>query len=330
MDTIIEERNKNLNKQIDKKNLQDYLLNKNLSLRKKKLSNMIMNKRLQFVPSKTYEININELEAPENIKKDYITYLKSFNIKSLFNPLYSENLNDLKLSIFLLKNYIKLQNEEIEFENRILSRNDYDLIKRLCSLLNYKDKQIQYEILNIFILLKDFPKNIFNRLNDEYNITQINQFILNNDDKEFTSNCLYLLYYISYENDIEINFLLKNKIFDYLYKILNNEDFKENMINVILCICQNLCKNLLNDKSNENNLEKIIEIVHKITLYFQTHKFLIENDYYYYFYLLNKLTENTDKNVGVLLITEDFSKNYYNLFSKLSNDEIKILYIKVH
>ena len=145
-DEKIEMRNKLFKSNMKINNFSNQLINTQLTLRKQKLDEKIMSKRLKFIEENNnpLSIDINKLNVPEDLKQNYITFLKTnYEIKTYLHQLFGSDLNDKKLALFLLRNFIILQITELPFEKRKLSRNDRDLFKRLCDLLYDQDLQVK-------------------------------------------------------------------------------------------------------------------------------------------------------------------------------------------
>ena len=84
-----------------------------LNLRKNKIFNTLFDKRKETFVTKfnnPNEIDINQLQCDEEIKKDVEKYLKtSYDIKKWFKYIFSSNKNEIYVSLYLLKTYIELQ-----------------------------------------------------------------------------------------------------------------------------------------------------------------------------------------------------------------------------
>ena len=80
--------------EITKESLNESILNHKLSLRKVKLENKLMEKRtMSLSRESSHQINLNELNFPEEIAKDVNNYIRSkFDIKSIFSYLFSDDL----------------------------------------------------------------------------------------------------------------------------------------------------------------------------------------------------------------------------------------------
>ena len=100
--------------EITKESLNESILNHKLSLRKVKLENKLMEKRtMSLSRESSHQINLNELNFPEEIAKDVNNYIRSkFDIKSIFSYLFSDDLLQVKRSIYLLECtlYFRFQN----------------------------------------------------------------------------------------------------------------------------------------------------------------------------------------------------------------------------
>ena len=121
-----------------------------LELRKNKIFNKLFTKRKlnTFTDEKNkskFSINISMVSKNEEIITNPELYIKTqFDIKNWFSYLFSNNTDQIKEALFLIELFIRLQANEIPFESRVLSRNNYELINCLCHYLNHSDKQISY------------------------------------------------------------------------------------------------------------------------------------------------------------------------------------------
>ena len=335
-DDFIENRNNNYNKnKLNIQNLKEIALNRNLTLRKNKISEIINLKRFK-IPSttKTYAIDINKLNAPETIKNDYKTYLKSFDIKTLFQPLNNQenNINNLKLALFLLRNYLLLQIEEIPFKERKLSRNDYDLIKLIVNYLNYNDKEVQYEASWILILLCDFPKNIEKRLHNEENIEKINNFVFNNDII-LAENGIYLISNLCMEDNNEQKKLIDMNVLKYLENLLKNTNLIEKTVLNISRAAFYLTNNFVNEKNIFDYYESMSNIVCNFLNYFlkvSKEQFVKdEENLFYFFKIVTMLIQFEENKIIDYLCKNNFLYNFYLFFRKFQEKDTVSNYVDV-
>ena len=95
-----------------------------LNLRKNKIFNTLFDKRKETFVTKfnsPNEIDINQLQCDEEIKKDVEKYLKtSYDIKKWFKYIFSSNKNEIYVSLYLLKTYIELQILGLNEKQRML------------------------------------------------------------------------------------------------------------------------------------------------------------------------------------------------------------------
>jgi hypothetical protein len=333
-DEIFENRNHNLNKnKLNIGNLKQNLLDRNLTLRKKKIKDIINSKRFNYTAVQTYAIDINKLDAPDFIKNDYKKYLKSFDIKTLFQPLNNkENLNNLKLALFLLRNYLLMQNEEIPYEQRKLSRNDYDLIKLIIDCLTFNDKEVQYEASWILILLCDFPSNIEKRLHNEENIDKINNFIFNSDII-LAENGLYLIANLCLSDENEQKKLLELNVLPYLENLLKNPNLIEKTVLNIARAAIYIAKNYVNEQSILNYYKTIINIINNILHFFlkvsKAQFVKNEENLIYLFKLISLVIEFENKSVLECLFKTNFLYDFYLLYRKTQDKQTTYNYIEI-
>ena len=166
----------------DQESFKNYQENNKLSLRKKHIFNTLFSKRQSMYMETTllnnkYIIDVKSISIDEEIKTNPELYIKTkFDIKFWFKYLFSENLNQIKAALYMIELFIRMQIKEINIQKRVLSRNDTELINRLCDYLNHKDLQIVYYALISLINLTLFPKHIEARIKTERNINIILQF----------------------------------------------------------------------------------------------------------------------------------------------------------
>ena len=213
-----------------------------MQLRKKKIYDILILRRKEAfindnrnnINNSLLDIDINELNCDEEIKNDVKNYIKTkFDIKKWFKYLYSSNKNDNKLALFLIRKYIDLQIIEIkEINNRKLSRNDTELIQRLCDILLNDDIKIVYNSCACLTNLTHFPTNIENRIYNEKNLAQILKFfnVLSNNISLLGYKSLYLFYNICFNENVKI-YLIKNSFLESFYKFINNIINNQNNIN---------------------------------------------------------------------------------------------------
>ena len=213
-----------------------------MQLRKKKIYDILILRRKEAfindnrnnINNSLLDIDINELNCDEEIKNDVKNYIKTkFDIKKWFKYLYSSNKNDNKLALFLIRKYIDLQIIEIkEINNRKLSRNDTELIQRLCDILLNDDIKIVYNSCACLTNLTHFPANIENRIYNEKNLAQILKFfnVLSNNISLLGYKSLYLFYNICFNENVKI-YLIKNSFLESFYKFINNIINNQNNIN---------------------------------------------------------------------------------------------------
>ena len=172
------------------------------------------------------------------------------------NFFFSSDKNDILLSLFLINRFISFQVlEEKDINQRKLSRNNLELIQRLCDNLLNADLKISYNSCACLTNLVNFPKNIENHIYSERNLEKILKFfeVLSNNISLFGFEPLFLFFNICFKDDVKI-YLVKNSFLEsfcsFLNKILNhrniilNEQLEFNIINnsiYILSLIISIC-----------------------------------------------------------------------------------------
>lgn len=223
--------------EITKESLNESILNHKLSLRKIKLENKLMEKRtMSLSRESSHQINLNELNFPEEIAKDVNNYIRTkFDIKSIFSYLFSDDLLQMKRAIYLLRVYIVLQVSELEMEKRFLSRNDYDLVNKLCSFLVCPDLQLQYEASWCLTNLGLFPEKIEKRMKTSNNLKLISQFVFNSENDLFI-NATFLLGNIASKVE-EKEFFISQNVIEYILNKATNGDFNgRDLLPMLRCV----------------------------------------------------------------------------------------------
>ena len=189
-----------------------------LNLRKNKIFNTLFAKRKETFVTKfngPNEIDINQLQCDELIKKDVEKYLKTnYDIKKWFKYIFSSNKNEIYVSLVLLRTYIELQLIDLEEKKRMLSRNDTELIQKLVDNLLSDDVKISYYSCACLTNLTLFPINIEKRIYSQRNLEKILKFfdILEKNISLYTYKALLLFLNISTNDDTKL-FLIKNNFF---------------------------------------------------------------------------------------------------------------------
>ena len=324
-DEKIEKRNKNFKPNIQLNDFTNQPMNIQLTLRKQKLEENLMSKRIKFIKGNPNPlvVDINKLNVPEDLKKNYKTFLKkNYEIKNYLHQLFGSDLNDKKLALFLLRNFIILQITELPFEKRKLSRNDRDLFKRLCDLLYDQDPQVKYEVTWCLINISLFPKVVENKLYTEENLNKILDFILTCDD-QFIINSIFMLRNFS-TNDSNRHFFINNgglkKAIDILSKDINNLY----LIKHICSFFQNLTNILENEPYEIENLIEIILLLIKVINNFINNPLNNEKDYLLIIELLHELMKNQNKQIYSILINTNFCETIIKFFNIIHDNDIRI------
>ena len=326
-DEKIEMRNNTFKSLFNKNDFYKHTINSQLTLRKKKLQENLMSKRLilseKEINENSLAVDINKLNAPENLKKNYEIILKTtYEIKQYLPQLFGLNLNDKKLALFLLRNFIILQIKELPYEKRKLSNNDEDLFKGLCNLLFDKDFQVKYEVSWCLINIPLFPKVIENKLYSEENLNNILNFILNCDEQFF---CIVIYILRNYSNnDSNKIFFIHNGALKKAIDIISNDMNNEFLIKHSIKFFRNIIK-VLNKYPNEiDNLISLIPLLQKIIKNCINHPLKNENDYISLLESLEEFSKYNYKKINNLIMNDNFSKTIIDFFKQLNDNEIKL------
>ncbi len=220
-----------LNDEITSSSYQYKKFQDKLTLRKKKIFNILFSKKKDIFKNDNLnnindsrKIDINSLNCDKEIKKDVDNYIKTkFNIKNWFKFLFSSNINDNMLSLFLIEKYINLQVLEIKDPNkRKLSINDTEIIQKLCNNLLSDNIKIIYNSCSCLTNLTFFPKNIENRIYHEKNLEKILQFfdVLSKNITMLGYEPLKLFSNICHNEDVKI-YLIKHSFLDKFYNFFH-------------------------------------------------------------------------------------------------------------
>ena len=217
------------------------------------------------------------MNCDEEIKKNIENYIKTkFDIKNWFKYLFSKNKNDIQVALVLIRTFIELQLTQIEESKRALSRNNTELIQRLCDYLLYDDLKIVYYSCACLTNLTIFPKNIENRIYSERNLEKINKFfnIIAKNISLYGSESLTLFINITTNEDVVI-YLIKNSFLEQIYSFLNdiinnkinfiNNEFEQRVIYSCIIILSNLIKAVYIDENYINKFLCFIPICKLIT-----------------------------------------------------------------
>ena len=224
---IQEKMNDYFDESINSNNYRSEQTKERLNMRKNKIFNLLFSKRKEGIEgfvNGPNEIDINEINCNESIKKDVTTYLKTeYDIKKWFKYIFSSNKNEIYLALFLLRRYIELQVIELKDNKRMLSRNDTELIQKLCDNLLKDDLKISYNSCACLSNLTFFPEYIEKRIYSEKNLEKILKFfdIITKNISSYTYKSLFLFLNIATNEDVKI-YLIKHNFLDFLYNFMKN------------------------------------------------------------------------------------------------------------
>jgi hypothetical protein len=322
-----------------------------LQLRKNKIFNLLFTKRKELITNDNEntindcrKIDIKSLNCEEEIKNDPVKYIKTkFDIKTWFKYFFSSNKNDNLVSLFLIRKYIELQ-MEIKEDKRRLSRNDTELIQRLCDNLLNDDIKIIYNSCVSLTNLTLFPKHIEDRIYSEKNLEKILKFfnVLSNNIAMLKYDSLFLFVNICFNNNVKI-YLVKHSFLDNLYNFINNIINKNININEKLelntiRICINILSELITicqiDDNYINRFLPFIQICKIITTkYYANIDNLIFDETQAYnlitmwkYYTMER--KDREKIINEI-IKDNFTKILILIYYKIKQIEIKEEMIKI-
>ena len=323
-----------------------------LNLRKNKIFNTLFAKRKETFVTKfnsPNEIDINQLQCDEEIKKDVEKYLKtSYDIKKWFKYIFSSNKNEIYVSLYLLKTYIELQIIGLKEKQRMLSRNDTELIQKLVDNLLSDDLKISYNSCACLTNLTLFPINIEKRIYSQRNLEKILKFfdILEKNISSYTHLALLLFLNISTDDDTKL-FLIKNnffqRLFGFIKNILNNQIKFINDISELETIkyCVRIIQQLIMvcDLFDKNYFKLFVEFIPYLKII--TSKYFVnidnmafnENECSYIISLWGfyvKYNDNYDNNEIIKeIIKDNFTKVLISFYKKLKDIKIKTLFVNI-
>ena len=326
--------------------------NERLNLRKNKIFNTLFAKRKETFVTKfnsPNEIDINQLQCDEEIKKDVEKYLKtSYDIKKWFKYIFSSNKNEIYVSLYLLKTYIELQIIGLKEKQRMLSRNDTELIQKLVDNLLSDDLKISYNSCACLTNLTLFPINIEKRIYSQRNLEKILKFfdILEKNISSYTHLALLLFLNISTDDDTKL-FLIKNnffqRLFGFIKNILNNQIKFINDISELETIkyCIRIIQQLIMvcDLFDKNYFKLFVEFIPYLKII--TSKYFVnidnmafnENECSYIISLWGfyvKYNDNYDNNEIIKeIIKDNFTKVLISFYKKLKDIKIKTLFVNI-
>ena len=326
--------------------------NERLNLRKNKIFNTLFAKRKETFVTKfnsPNEIDINQLQCDEEIKKDVEKYLKtSYDIKKWFKYIFSSNKNEIYVSLYLLKTYIELQILGLKEKQRMLSRNDTELIQKLVDNLLSDDLKISYNSCACLTNLTLFPINIEKRIYSQRNLEKILKFfdILEKNISSYTHLALLLFLNISTDDDTKL-YLIKNnffqRLFGFIKNILNNQIKFINDISELETIkyCIRIIQQLIMvcDLFDKNYFKLFVEFIPYLKII--TSKYFVnidnmafnENECSYIISLWGfyvKYNDNYDNNEIIKeIIKDNFTKVLISFYKKLKDIKIKTLFVNI-
>ena len=337
---------------INSENYKEEQTKDRLNLRKNKIFNTLFAKRKETFVTKfnsPNEIDINQLQCDEEIKKDVEKYLKtSYDIKKWFKYIFSSNKNEIYVSLYLLKTYIELQILGLKEKQRMLSRNDTELIQKLVDNLLSDDLKISYNSCACLTNLTLFPINIEKRIYSQRNLEKILKFfdILEKNISSYTHLALLLFLNISTDDDTKL-YLIKNnffqRLFGFIKNILNNQIKFINDISELETIkyCIRIIQQLIMvcDLFDKNYFKLFVEFIPYLKII--TSKYFVnidnmafnENECSYIISLWGfyvKYNDNYDNNEIIKeIIKDNFTKVLISFYKKLKDIKIKTLFVNI-
>ena len=274
------------NSNITNESLKASFLSHKLSLRKEKVQIKLMTKRaFESVPEESYQINVSELNLSEEIKQDVKGYIKTkFDVKSIFNLLFSKDVIEIKTALYLLNVYVTCQIVELPLEKRFLSRNDYDLVNKLCSLLICPEPKIKYDASSCLINITNFPEKIENRVYTQNNLKYIFDFFQNSDSYLYIQS-VQLIANCCAKNKSNQKYFIEQNILEALSTSGKDTKWKLSQKGHIIRCIHNVGKLI---KAGDEYKKLIYTSIDNIKeIFIQLLKYPISDTQEYYYFLIN-------------------------------------------
>lgn len=275
-----------------------------------------------------YEINISKLDISQEYKESYLkTYLqqiqsKLFEVKTIWQFLFSNELPKLKYALYLLSRFISVQLESNSnsTSHLFLSRNDFALVNLICSLIRHNDAQVKYTSLWCLLNLTLYPK-IEERIYTPENLNHIYQALKESDFAllpviiDIIRNCCVN------RTDNSIYFIKNNILSSYCVVLKHKDTNEELKIKILKCVSV-ISKGVLEDTSLLKEFRNIIVSLTPLYSQMQT----LETSFDFIYLLLSNITTNAG--LFDILITFDLVNNLFNMFNnKQNNKQKEILYL---
>ena len=271
-DSTLNKRSFHFDNKLTEDNLRDSTLKHKLTLRKGKIDSLLMAKRIEnYSPTNTLQIDITTTLIPPELHNTLDTYLRSeFNIRTACNFINSTNIKEIKTGLLLLRSYICLQIKEIEMSKRVLARNNYDLINKICTLLSYEDEQIQYEAGWCILNLTNFPEAIEKRIYYDCNLDCIAKFAQRSalTNTALLFEAIQIIANACAYNERNREYFIKNDIIDICVNVLVNPSILHIQKESTIRCLSNMSKVLI--QYSDVYLGKFMDALAKIKMFFES------------------------------------------------------------
>ena len=325
-DSTLNKRSFHFDNKLTEDNLRDSTLKHKLTLRKGKIDSILMAKRIEnYSPTNTLQIDITTTLIPPELHNTLDTYLRSeFNIRTACNFINATNIKEIKTGLLLLRSYICLQIKEIEMSKRVLARNNYDLINKICALLSYEDEQIQYEAGWCILNLTNFPEAIENRIYYDCNLDCIAKFAhrsaLTNTALLFEA--IQIIANACAYNERNREYFIKKDIIDICVNVLINPSILHIQKESTIRCLSNMSKVLI--QYSDVYLGKFMDALAKIKMFFESILALpiskTEAMVYFCRRLFLRVIETKKIEAIYLLLNNNFANALVTMYHKLKDN----------
>lgn len=288
--------------EMSKKELKEEKEKSRLNLRKSKLDKILFSKRmLTFLNEsdndikKNYDLNFEDIinNIPDKYKIDIplfldrvrnnkFLFLIQFDLSIIKEYLKSENIYFNLYGVFIIKQYLKLNNYNVDFIDALNKQIDDEFLTLITYLLKKGNKKMSFEILIILINVTYTMEGEMLFGKDQKVVENIASFIGNNkNDSTFVGLGLLLIKNMTNKNALVKQILYDYNIIEYFKEIYQkyilNSDIIENLIlclghfinsrfskNKYILFSINIIKSQLNHNNNFQRLTAYINILYNL------------------------------------------------------------------
>ena len=290
------------NNEMSKKELKEEKEKSRLNLRKSKLDKILFSKRMiTFLNEsdndikKNYDLNFEDIinNIPDKYKIDIPLFLDrvrnnkfffliQFDLSIIKEYLKSENIYFNLYGVFIIKQYLKLNNYNVDFIDALNKQIDDEFLTLITYLLKKGNKKMSFEILIILINVTYTMEGEMLFGKDQKVVENIASFIGNNkNDSTFVGLGLLLIKNMTNKNALVKQILYDYNIIEYFKEIYQkyilNSDIIENLIlclghfinsrfskNKYILFSINIIKSQLNHNNNFQRLTAYINILYNL------------------------------------------------------------------